>query len=93
MAREYEPCPPPVEPFVNIVEDGFGFYTDPCGNKEIVRRYTFTNQNHLMIQVITYGATITCIKYPDQCGVIDDVVLGYDDIKGECDLLKYIHVT
>ncbi|KAL0280802.1 UNVERIFIED_CONTAM: hypothetical protein PYX00_001989 [Menopon gallinae] len=82
MASGYEPCPPPVDPFVDIVEDGFGFYTDVCGNKEIVRRFTFTNQNYLTIQVITYGATITSIKYPDQCGVVEDVVLGYDGIEG-----------
>ena len=67
-----------------IVEDGFGFYTDPeTGKSEIVRRYTLTNRNSVQVQVISYGATITSVKCPDKKGRIHDVVLGFDDIEGK----------
>ena len=82
MEGEYFPCPKPEEPFVTITEDGFGFVTNQDGSREVVRRYTFTNQNYLTIQVITYGAAITSIKYPDKKGSLDDIVLGFDDIEG-----------
>ena len=78
-------CPPqePVKPFVSILEDGFGFITDENGKKHIVRRYTFTNQNNLTVQIISYGAAITALKCPDKNGVIDDIVLGFDSIEGK----------
>lgn len=76
-------CPEPPPPFVTIVEDGFGFVTDENSCRHIIRRYTFTNQNNLIVQVINYGATVTSIKYPDKNGILDDVVLGYDNIEGE----------
>lgn len=79
---DYIPCPDPPKPFVNVVEDGFGFIDCENGSREIVRRYTFTNQNNLTIQVITYGACIITIKYPDKMGVIEDVALGYDNLEG-----------
>lgn len=77
-------CPPlePVEPFVSVIEDGFGFITDDRGNRQIVRRYTFTNQNQLTVQIITYGGIITSIKYPDKNGAVDDIALGFDNIEG-----------
>jgi aldose 1-epimerase len=33
-------------------------------------------------QVITYGAAVTTLKVPGKGGVIDDVVWGFDDMKG-----------
>lgn len=86
---EEKGCPPlePVKPFVSILEDGFGFITDEHGSRHIVRRYTFTNQNNLTVQIITYGAAITSIRYPDKNGVVDDVALGFDNIEGK--ICKY----
>ena len=37
----------------------------------------------MSVQVINYGAIITCIKVPDRRGNVDDVVLGFDDMTGE----------
>lgn len=64
---------------INVYEDSFG--EDGCGQP--VRRFTLTNENRMSVQVITYGATITCIKVPDKRGNVDDVVLGFDDIIGQ----------
>ncbi|XP_039302514.1 galactose mutarotase isoform X2 [Solenopsis invicta] len=39
------------------------------------------NKNRLEITVISWGATIVSIKYPDKFGHVADVVLGFDDLK------------
>lgn len=69
---------------VQITEDEFGTTTKlPSSSKtEIIKRFTFTNRNGVVIQVITYGATITSVKVPDRNGVFADVALGFDDING-----------
>lgn len=69
-----------------ISEDSFG--EDSSGNP--VRRFTLTNENRMSVQVINYGATITCIKTPDKKGNVDDVVLGFDDMTGRVFLLSRI---
>ncbi|XP_059059931.1 galactose mutarotase-like isoform X3 [Achroia grisella] len=56
----------------------------PCGsstNIDIVRRYTWKTKNRMIVQVITYGATITSIQVPDKKGVPDDVVAGFDTLQ------------
>lgn len=68
---------------VQIVEDTFGFMQDPItGQRENVRRFTFTNDNGVSVQVITYGATVTSLRCPDKYGNIADIVLGFDDLEG-----------
>lgn len=68
---------------VTINEDIFGYTKDPIsGESEMVKRFTFTNQNGLSVQVITYGATITSIRFPDKYGNIEDLVLGFDELSG-----------
>ncbi|RLU18352.1 hypothetical protein DMN91_008709 [Ooceraea biroi] len=39
------------------------------------------NKNRVEITVISWGATIVSLKYPDKYGHIADVVLGFDDLK------------
>lgn len=63
---------------IDVYEDSFG--DEGSGNP--VRRFTLTNENRMSVQVITYGATVTCIKVPDKRGNVDDVVLGFDDMNG-----------
>lgn len=46
-----------------------------------VKSYTMTNKNRLKITVISWGATIISLKYPDKFGRVADVVLGFDDLK------------
>jgi len=68
---------------VQIVEDEFGRTKQPSSlTTEIVKRFTFTNRNGVIIQVITYGATITTVKIPDRNGVFEDIALGFDDMNG-----------
>ncbi|XP_063372722.1 galactose mutarotase-like isoform X1 [Cydia amplana] len=55
-----------------------------CGsssNIDVVRRYTWKTKNKMMVQVITYGATITVIKVPDKRGNPDDVIAGFDTLE------------
>lgn len=69
---------------VTITEDEFGYTRDPInGDGQSVRRFTFTNENGLSVQVITYGATLTSFRCPDKYGNIEDIVLGFDDLDGE----------
>lgn len=64
-------------------ETEFGLYTDnKSGITTAVRKFTWKNKNNVMLQVITYGATITSLKVPDKTGKIDDVVMGFDDMNG-----------
>lgn len=68
---------------VQIVEDEFGRMQDPItGATENVRRFTFSNENGVTVQVITYGATITSLRCPDKYGNIADITLGFDELAG-----------
>jgi len=68
---------------VQIVEDSFGTTKQPLSlETENVKRFTFTNRNGVIIQVITYGATITSIKIPDRNGKFEDIALGFDNMNG-----------
>jgi aldose 1-epimerase len=61
---------------VTVVEEEYGI----LGN-QTVKRYTFSN-SHMTVQIITYGGRISAIKMPDARGGIQDVVLGFDNLKG-----------
>lgn len=68
---------------IQLAVDGFGIYTDVTTKKrEVVRRYTWTDKlENVLVQVISYGATITKIQVPDRHDVMEDVVLGYDTLE------------
>uniref|UniRef100_A0A8D8WSP6 Aldose 1-epimerase n=1 Tax=Cacopsylla melanoneura TaxID=428564 RepID=A0A8D8WSP6_9HEMI len=71
---------------VIVMEDKFGeCINEETGQVTPVRRLTLTNSQRMSVQVIDYGATITTIKVPDKRGNVDDVVLGFDDMKGYLD--------
>lgn len=53
--------------------------------KEKALRYTLKT-NCLIVQVISYGATVTSIQAPDKNGKFEDVVLGFNDMKGKISL-------
>ena len=46
-------------------------------------RYTWTNKNGVIVQVIVLGGAVTSIQVPDKNGKLDDVVAGYDTVAGE----------
>ena len=54
---------------------------------KVVDAYTMRNRNHVAVQVITWGATITNFGSPDKTGHFDDIVLGFDSLPG------YLHNT
>ena len=47
-----------------------------------VEAFVLTNANGMKVKVITYGAIITEVHVPDKDGRMEDVVLGFDDLKG-----------
>lgn len=47
-----------------------------------VKLYTITAASGAFATVCNYGATLTSINVPDKAGVIGDVLLGYDNLKG-----------
>lgn len=67
---------------IELIEDDFGVLQN--GSKSIkIKRFTWINKNQITIQVITYGATVTCIKLPDKNGTVNDIVMGFNNIQGE----------
>ncbi len=45
-----------------------------------VNLYTLTNVNGVEVKIASYGGIVTSIRTPDQHGVFDDIVLGYDTL-------------
>lgn len=50
-----------------------------------VALYNLSNSNGLVVQITNYGGKIVSIIVPDRHGNFDDVVTGYDNIKGYID--------
>lgn len=73
---------------LELVVDNFG-HVHSEGIYIPVKRFTWKNQNRVQVQAITYGATITSIRYPNKKGIIDDIVLGFDDMKGYLEHQEY----
>lgn len=44
--------------------------------------YTLINKNGMSVSFTNYGANIVNILAPDKTGKLDDVVLGYDNVRG-----------
>jgi aldose 1-epimerase len=47
---------------------------------ESVTLYTFSNNNGMEVSIMNYGGIITHLKVPDKSGVVEDVVLGFDNL-------------
>src|SRR5262245_39716675 len=56
------------------------FGTMPDGTP--ISQYTLTNSQGMTMKVINLGGVITHLTAPDKAGVYEDVVLGYDSLKG-----------
>lgn len=50
--------------------------------KQRVFLYTITNQNNLCVSITDFGANIVSLMVPDRNGKLDDIVLGFDNVKG-----------
>lgn len=68
---------------VQLRVDSFGEVENPITKRsDGIKRFTWENQNGMIVQLISYGAIITSIKIPDRTGQVKDIVLGFDDISG-----------
>ena len=48
---------------------------------EEIELYRLTNANGMMVEIITYGGIITTCSVPDRKGRIENVVLGFDNLR------------
>ena len=60
-----------------IIKTDFG-----NANGKSVDLYSIQFPNELEVQVTNYGGIVTSLKVPDKNGVMEDVVLGYDELQG-----------
>jgi len=60
-----------------ILKENFGTFND-----KPVELYQLTNNNGVVMKVITYGGIITELHVPDKDGQMGDVVLGFDKLDG-----------
>ncbi|XP_061174702.1 galactose mutarotase-like [Saccostrea echinata] len=60
-----------------ITSSPFGTYD----GKDVIQ-YTLKNSQGTEIQILNFGGIITKILVPDKNGKMDDICLGYDDMKG-----------
>jgi len=65
--------------------------THPFGTADgkQVSYFILKNKNGVEAKLTNYGATVISLKVPDRNGKFDDVVLGYDDLKGYEDGKSY----
>ncbi|GAB0092840.1 Aldose 1-epimerase [Sergentomyia squamirostris] len=69
---------------VTLSVDSFGLMKDPVTKREeTVWVYTFKNTaSKVTVKVISYGATILSVEVPDKNDVLQDVVMGFDNMDG-----------
>lgn len=68
---------------VKIEEEIYDQFVDKTtGQSSLIWKIKWTNSSKVCAEVITYGATITSIKMPDKDGIIEDIVMGFKDLKG-----------
>jgi aldose 1-epimerase len=58
-------------------------------NGQQVDLYTLLFPDQLEVKIANYGGIITSLKVPDKNGLLEDVVLGYDDLQGYLDESPY----
>lgn len=56
-----------------------------------VELYTLTNNNGLVAKITNYGAILTELHLPNNKGELDDVVLGFDTLKGYFAANRYLY--
>jgi aldose 1-epimerase len=49
---------------------------------EVVELHTLTNPSGMRVRTMTYGGIIVSLEVPDRDGLLGDVVLGYENLKG-----------
>ena len=69
---------PGKEPAPEIKRSVFG----KMPNGQTIDLYTLTNRNGMKVTITNYGGRVVSLYVPDRHGKLDDVVLGFDDLKG-----------
>lgn len=67
----------------------FGYLPDGAP----VEAWTLQGAGALVAEIVTYGATVTRLLAPDRCGLLADVVLGFDDLGSYCSHTAYLGAT
>ena len=57
------------------------------------RFYTLKNKNGTEIKLFDYGAALAGVRVPDKNGKFDDVVFGFDDLKGYAEFNDFFGST
>jgi len=68
-------------PYIDMEKETYPILGEPI--LVPVKSFTMVNKNNVEVTVISWGATIVSLKYPDKYGYIADVVLGFDDLQGK----------
>lgn len=63
---------------MSITKELFGY----TKGGQPVDQYTMTNRSGMMVQVISYAASLRALWVPDRTGRLVDVLLGYDTVAG-----------
>jgi aldose 1-epimerase len=69
---------------MKIQEKLFGAYQD-----ESVIEYTLVNDSGMSVSCLNYGCIITKIMVPDRNGIVENVVLGFENFEDYLDLSPY----
>lgn len=78
-------CSTKKEMKATISSEPFGVL--PSG--EEVTKYSLTNSEGITMDVINYGGIITSLGIPDKNGVVEDIVLGYDNLDSYLEATPY----
>lgn len=70
---------------MKITKSSFG--TTKNGEKATL--YTMENKNGMKVSVTDYGANVVHIVVPDKNGKLEDVALGFDDVRGYDEYATY----
>ncbi len=74
---------------VSVTRSSFG----KLSNGAAVEAVQLTNRHGLSATLITYGATVQSLRFPDERGVSADLAVGYDTIAGYETTPGYTNVT
>jgi aldose 1-epimerase len=53
--------------------------------------FTITNDNQITFEITNYGGIVTKLLMPDKKGNIDDIIIGFDNLKGFLEDTSYIN--
>jgi aldose 1-epimerase len=76
MCRVLGPPTAVLDTLMPVKKDVFGMV-----DGKAVDIYALTNTHGLVVKVTTFGAIVTSVQVPDRNGRIDDVVLGFDELR------------